>query len=235
MDQMSCGRAADAVVLALEAQIIEGKLPEGLPLPTERALMEDFGTSRIVIREAIMTLAGRGLLTIRPRCRPIVCKPGYASVLRSMEGGLHHMLSDPEGIRSLHDSRVFLERALVREAALTATEEDIAVLRAALAVNQAAMDSPDDFYETDMAFHGVLYQIPRNSILPVVHQAYVAWLTPRRHRNRGTAEENLIRYQGHVAILNAIVDRDPLTAEAVIVGHLSGSWSGFGAAVPDGS
>ena len=72
--------------------------------------------SRTVIREAISTLAGRGLLENRPRFRPVVRKPDYTTVLRAAGDIVRHLVADRDGIANLYRSRVFLERALVRGA-----------------------------------------------------------------------------------------------------------------------
>ncbi|WDR05210.1 GntR family transcriptional regulator [Devosia rhodophyticola] len=133
------GRAADAVTAALEAQISSGTLPPNTPLPAERDLMEQFGTSRTVIREAISTLASRGLVESKPRFRPVVRKPDYESALNAVSGVVRHLLADKGGVRNLYSSRLFIERALVREAALSAQKQDIADLKLALAANQAAI------------------------------------------------------------------------------------------------
>ena len=51
-----------------------------------------------------------------------------------------------------------------------------AVLNAA---NEAAIPEAERFYATDVAFHAVLYDIPRNPILPAVHKSFTAWLGER--------------------------------------------------------
>ena len=122
-------RAADAVVAQLEAQIVAGTLPSGHPLPAERELMEDFGASRTVIREAISTLSNRGLIESKPRFRPIVRKPDFGTVLHATGNIVQHLLTEHGGIKNLYDSRVFIERGLVRDAAISATKDDIADLK----------------------------------------------------------------------------------------------------------
>ena len=81
----------------------------------------------------------RGLIETRPRFRPIVRKPDYATVLHACGNVVQHLLTDKTGIKNLYDSRVFIERALVREAALSARKEDIASLREALEENRKAI------------------------------------------------------------------------------------------------
>ncbi len=217
-------RAADAIIDQLEKQILSGELPDQTPLPAERDLMVKFGASRTVVREAITALSNRGLVESRPRFRPIVRKPGYDTAVDAVGGIVRHLLSQSGGVRNLYDSRVFMERALVREAAMHARKEDIDELKSALAANKAAIEDSERFYATDVAFHGVLYRIPRNPIFPAVHGAYTAWLGPHWSKMLRSPDRNLVNYRSHEAICKAIVDRDPDAAEEALVSHLRAAW-----------
>lgn len=218
------GRASDPVIAALEARITSGELADSEPLPAERDLMKEFGASRTVIREAISALSTRGLIESRPRFRPIVRKPGYEAVLQAAGNVIPHLLSQDGGVRNLYDSRVFLERALVREAATSAGKDDIACLRAALAANEAAIDDSLAFYETDTAFHGALYRMRGNPIFPAIHQGYTGWLAPHWKRMQRSPERNRANYLAHEAIFEAILNRDPDAADAALTRHLSAAW-----------
>jgi DNA-binding FadR family transcriptional regulator len=218
------GRAADNVVAELEAKIVSGELQDRAPLPAERELMEQFGTSRTVIREAISKLSSKGLVETRPRFRPIVRKPDYATVLHACGNVVQHLLTDKSGIKNLYDSRVFIERALVREAASSARKEDIIDLKAALENNRKAIPDSLEFYRTDVAFHGVLYRIPRNPIFPAIHEGYTSWLAPQWDRMLRSPERNEVNYIAHKAILDAILERDPMAADEALTNHLKAAW-----------
>ena len=60
-------RAADTIVAELENRIFSGTLREGQTLPAERELIEEFGTSRTVVREAVKILDSKGLIEALPR------------------------------------------------------------------------------------------------------------------------------------------------------------------------
>ncbi len=186
--------------------------------------MEEFGTSRTVVREAIARLASRGLVEARPRFRPVVRRPDYSTVIDATGTIVRYMLNEPGGVLDLYRSRVFVERGLVRDAALHATKDDIADLKAALARNKAAIDDPDRFFETDMAFHGVLFATARNPIFPAVHQAFNAWLAPHWVRMERSRAHNATNYHAHRAIYDAILERDAARAEEALVDHLRAAW-----------
>ena len=220
----SAVRAADAVVAALEEDMSSGKLEVGRPIPAERVLVRRFGTSRTVVREAIATLSNRGLVECRPRCRPVVSEPGYGAAVTAVSGVMARTLSKPGDVGNLYQSRVFLERALVREAAVAARKEDIRALCEALEANERAVSDSARFDRTDVAFHGVLYRIPRNPIFPVVHDAYTKWLSPHWARMPRSRERNLVNFKGHEGICRAIVERDPDAAEEALTNHLRAAW-----------
>ena len=218
------GRAADVVIARLEQQIMSGALEDRAPLPAERTLMEQFGTSRTVIREAISALSNRGLVENRPRFRPIVRKPDYETALTAVGSIVRHLLTESGGVKNLYDSRVFVERSLVRDAARSAQKDDIAQLKEALAANHDAINDSRAFYATDVAFHGVLYRIPRNPIFPAIHEGYTSWLAPHWEKMLRSPERNLVNYRSHQAILEAIIERDPDGAEEALVNHLRAAW-----------
>jgi DNA-binding FadR family transcriptional regulator len=224
LPRRSSGRAADEIVRALEARIATGELAEGAPLPPERNLIETFGVSRTVVREAVATLASRGLVESRPRFRPVVRRPGYHAALAAADGVMRHLLAGTAGVRNLYDVRIFLEAGLVRHAALHARKSDIERLATALAANGAAISDSDDFYQTDVRFHAVLYDFPGNPIFPAIHRAFTDWLAPHWIKMPRSPERNRVNYRRHADIFEAIRDREPDAAEAALKSHLTAAW-----------
>jgi DNA-binding FadR family transcriptional regulator len=217
-------RAADAVVRALEARILAGDLTDGAHLPPERDLIEAFGVSRTVVREAVARLASRGLVESRPRFRPVVRRPGPDAALAAASGVVALLLRDGASVKNLYDLRILLEGALVRHAALNARRGDIAALAGALAANEAAIPEAERFYATDVAFHAVLYETPKNPILPAIHRAFTAWLSEHWTKMPRSPERNRINFLRHADIYHAIRDRDPDAAEAALNAHLNAAW-----------
>ncbi|MCJ7874079.1 FCD domain-containing protein [Phaeobacter sp. J2-8] len=219
------GRAADTVVRQLSEKIQSGEYTDGTPLPPERLLMEEFGISRTVVREAVQALSKQGMLEARPRHRPIVRKPGYDAAISAMETVVSHLLNNSGGVKNLFDTRILVEGALVRQAAQQAQRDDIAALKSALEANGAAIDDSEEFYRTDRAFHALLYEISHNPVLPSLHKAYVTWLAPQWSRMPRLPERNRVNYEAHVRIFDGILMRDPDAAEAALRTHLEQAWS----------
>ena len=186
--------------------------------------MRQYLASRTVVREAITTLTSRGLIENRPRFRPVVRKPDFQNTLDAIDGSVKHLISQPAGVKNLYESRIFIERMLVRDAATSARKSDVESLTIALSKNKNAIKKPAEFYATDMAFHHVLYRIPNNPIFPVLHHSYTAWLEPIWIKMPRSTERNLVDFHSHEAIYNAILARDPDNAEAALSRHLNAAW-----------
>lgn len=221
---MSSERAADFITRDLERRIVSGDLPDNSPLPAEKDLGSEYNASRTVIREVITALTNRGMLENRPRFRPVVRKPGFDAAFNTMGSIVSHLINTSEGVETLFQSRVFLERSLVREAAIRAQSSDIRDLRSALQANKEAIDSSEDFYQTDIQFHRVFYSIPRNPIFTSLHQAYTQWLAAHWVKMERSPERNARNYESHKAIFEAILERDADAAESLLEEHLEQAW-----------
>src|SRR5690242_1829075 len=112
LDTKPVGRRSDAVTQELVRMIQSGDLQEGDRLPAERELMQRYGVSRSAVREAILSLANRGLVTTRLGHRPIVSKPDYEIAIDKVGNLIGHLVVDRSGVWNLFESRIFLEAAL---------------------------------------------------------------------------------------------------------------------------
>ncbi|MXY34676.1 MAG: FCD domain-containing protein [Boseongicola sp. SB0676_bin_33] len=218
-------RAADNLVSIFELQIIDGTLAVGKPLPPEREIMQSFGVSRTVVREAVQTLAVKGLVNARPRFRPVVRTPGYDAAIEAVGSVVNRLLTVPGGVRNLFELRIMMEAALVRDAALHADKNHVARIKQALDDNEAALGDSERFFETDVAFHRVLYEVPANPVLPPIHQAYTDWLSSHWTRMPQDPERNHVNFKAHGKIFQMILFRDPDAAERALRDHLDEAWN----------
>ncbi|MBY8976945.1 FCD domain-containing protein [Rhodobacteraceae bacterium NNCM2] len=218
------GRAADSLFRDLAEKISSGELRDGDPLPPEREIVETYGVSRTVVREAVATLSNRGLIEARPRHRPIVRKPSFETAFDAVDDMVMQLLQDAKGVRNLFDIRIMIEAALAREAAASATKDDIVALREALEANEKAIDDSAQFFKTDIAFHNVFYRIPNNPVLPAIHKAYTSWLEPHWLRMPRQPDRNRLNNEAHRKIYEAVLLRDPDAAELALRNHLADAW-----------
>lgn len=218
------GRAADRLFRELEQKILRGDLRDGEPLPPERDIVDQYGVSRTVVREAVLALANRGLVDAQPRFRPVVQSPSMEAALGTMGSVVGRLLTQPGGVHNLFETRILVEAALTRQAAQSATAEHIAEMEDALQKNFESIDDSDQFHKTDVAFHRVLYTIPGNPAFPAIHHAYADWLSPQWSKMPRMPERNQRNFEAHTAIFEAIRDRDADRAEAFLREHLDQAW-----------
>lgn len=223
--QSSGSRAADNLIAVFERQILDGTLKDGHPLPPEREIVQTYGVSRTVVREAVLALSNRGLVEARPRFRPVVRTPGYDAAIQALGSIVTRLLTVPGGVRNLFDLRIMMEASLAREAALHANRDHIQAMKVALAENEAAIDDSQRFFETDIAFHNVLYQVPDNPVLPSIHKAYTDWLSGHWLKMPRHGDRNRLNFEAHKRIYETILLRDPDAAEAALRDHLDAAWS----------
>ncbi len=108
-------RRADNIVQEVEQRILDGRLPVGAILPSERILMEEFSASRTVVREAITALSNRGLLDCKPRFRPTIRKPGMETAFAITTPIVQQLLVERAGVENHQAHKVIFDAILSRD------------------------------------------------------------------------------------------------------------------------
>jgi DNA-binding FadR family transcriptional regulator len=203
----------------LERMIQDGVYAPSDLLPSERDLMREFGVGRPAVREALFHLRKMGLVEIRSGERARVTTPTPGFIISGLAGTARHMLGAPGGVRDFQAARTFFEVGLVRHAAEHATRKDIAAFEAALLANREALGDLRRFEKTDVDFHYVLAVIPGNPIFTAIHAAFAEWLLQQRQTTlvRG---KDVVAYEAHKAIFEAVASRDVDGAERAMRVHL---------------
>jgi GntR family transcriptional regulator, galactonate operon transcriptional repressor len=205
----------EMVVEQLGQRIVRGDFTQNGGLPTEPKLSAELGISRNVLREAIKVLASKGLIEVRPKTGTRVRTPDKWNMLDPDVVGWFSL--DAKDLRSAHD---FVEFRRVIEpqasylAALRATDEDIARIKAAFDALYACIGQPDKVPQVDIIFHRSIYDASHNIVLrhlgslivPMMHNQ-VAITT----QHPGSFEKGLPL---HRKVTEAIARRDPKKAES---------------------
>ncbi|HEU5370069.1 MAG TPA: FadR/GntR family transcriptional regulator, partial [Ktedonobacterales bacterium] len=147
----------------IEQLILSGKLRSGDRLPTERELAEQFGASRTAVREAMKTLAQKGLVDMRPGRGTIVIDGTTQAMRHSL--GLMMRVGQVGGSDELVEVREILEPEIAALAAARAGEEHIAALREAVAIMDASLDDADAYIAADNNFHRALAKATHNTLI----------------------------------------------------------------------
>ncbi|MDT6940834.1 transcriptional regulator NanR [Brucella pseudogrignonensis] len=217
-------KLSDEVFDRLENMITSGELTPGDEMPSERVLMERFGVGRPAIREAMQSLAKMGLVSISHGERAKVLKLTARSIFQQVDPTAKIMLAQSiDSLEHLKNARIFFERGIAREAALKATPQDVADLKAIVDRQRASLGEADAFISADMDFHIRIAKISGNPIFVGLSEAMLAWLREyHTHMLIWTGKENFTLVE-HEEILDRIAANDADGAEGAMRHHLERS------------
>lgn len=210
------------IALKLAEKINNGELSDGSLLPSERELAETFGASRTSIREALLSLQSSGLIAVRQRARARITQLNNSAFFDQLSGAAQSLLARPNGVADFQEARALFECGLARYAAQHASPKEIDRLAVALAQNRKALADAALFAKTDVAFHDILAEIPRNPIFAALNAALSEWLMAQRSVPIRAAIRGAVRraYEGHEAIYEAIAAHDVEAADRAMASHL---------------
>jgi GntR family transcriptional repressor for pyruvate dehydrogenase complex len=182
----------------LERLIVQQQIVAGERLPPERELAERFGVSRTVVREAVRTVASKGLLDVRAGSGTLVRKPSSETVAASV--ALLLSMNGQTTPAKVGEVRRTLEVEIAGLAAQRRTDDDLLRLESILLSAAGTSGDPDTFIETDIAFHAALAQATQNELFSVLLTSIANVMTEVRAlglRVPGTPERAL-RYHRDV-------------------------------------
>ena len=174
----SRGTFQEQVLDTLGREICSGRIRPGQLLPPEPDLCVRFGFSRIVIREAIKSLAAKGLLAVTRRVGTLVLEPTRWNLFDTDIIGWRaaSAVADPVLQRDLMEMRRIIEPAAVRMAAVRASDEDRRNLRAAYMAMARAVAGKGDYIKADLAFHNIILSACGNQFVRQMQDAMSALL-----------------------------------------------------------
>ena len=149
---------AQELVQALAARIREGRIPAGEKLPTEAAVMAEFGVSRTVVREALSQLQASGLVQTRHGIGTFALAPPADEGFR-VDAQQLETLRD---VIALLELRIALETEAAALAARRRTPAQLELLRAAVADFDLAVQEGRDAVEADFRFHAEVARATQN-------------------------------------------------------------------------
>ena len=144
----------EQIAQQIEKRILSGELQNGDRLPTERELSQQFHASRTAVREAMKTLAQRGLVDMRPGRGTIVIDGTSQAMRHSM--GLMMKVGQAGSSVNLVELREIIEPEIAALAAVRATNEQIAGMRKAVEVMDTHIHEADAYIAADNDFHRAL-------------------------------------------------------------------------------
>lgn len=219
-------RLHESIVEGIAREVLTGTLPAGSALPADPVLSSRYGVSRTVIREAIQALAGMGIVDVRhgagtyvnthddwdlldPQLLQLIGQTGTISIL----------------IDDLLDIRRMFEVEAVTLAARRATPQDIAEMERLVQAMKDPQATEQDQLDLNLEFHSAIVQASHNRILRNLREQLRGVLSVMMNARQSQADHGMriVSTTMHEMLLQAIKERRPDRAQAVMLTHVQGA------------
>ena len=217
---------AVAVVETLARDIVTEKYPAGTALPASSTLCEMFSVSRTVIREALTSLAEKGLVAARQGWGTIVLDQSQWSLLDPMIlDGLFQREDRLRYLDNLIEIRTMLEGAMASSATKQMTEEARTALDAKLALLATLVDKPEQYELEDLAFHRIIHAISGDAFGSAI-VASIQGKARRTPQYQGTPTRQTLdlTHAEHQQVRDTVVSGDADAAGLAMREHITASW-----------
>jgi DNA-binding FadR family transcriptional regulator len=215
-------RSAENIARAIELDIVGRDLPPGAMIGSEAELMERFGASRGVIREAVTLLESHMLAETRRGVGGglVVAEPA-PSVVEDLVA-LYLARKDASELEVL-ETRLVLEVMAMRRAMERLDSGGVAALEAE---RDGALDDGENLTRASHRFHNLLAELSGNTVLQLFIPTMSAlvgemWDLPRR---RVSAKARAAAWAGtssaHNQIIDAMLAKDVELAVELLERHL---------------
>jgi DNA-binding FadR family transcriptional regulator len=202
------------VARELGRRIVAGTIEEGTLIDDEASLTERYQVSRVVIRDAVKILVGKGLLDVRRGIGTRV-KPRSQWVLWDDDILAWHISAPPnkEVIRQLMDIRLAFEPKAARWAAERATPEALAEIESACTGMELEQGSVEKFIIADALFHRSVLRAARNDYLTAMEGVIYSALLISVQLTNQDPRKNSSSVSFHRDVYQAIADNNGVLAE----------------------
>ena len=226
IDRVDTQRNLHGLVAAeLGNRIVNGSFKPDEVLPDEATLCARFGVSRTVIREAIKVLSAKGLVETRPKRGTAVRPVRFWSRLDpDILIWQDNAAPSEDFLQKLTEVRRIVEPPAAELAALRATSKEIDRIAKAYQRMCDGFQDVDTFIASDIQFHASIIEASHNELLqPINNVIRAAMLVSLRVTNL-QADKNRQSLPFHLAILEAVQNRDSAEAGAAMRRHLDDTW-----------
>lgn len=203
----------------IERAVFAGELQAGDRLQAERELAEQFGVSRITVRDALRVLEARGLIRVK------VGAMGGAFVADANTDRVAESISTMIRLKrmtlsELAEARTIVEAATASLAAQRADAAAVSRLQQNVERARPLLREPITHADASMDFHVELARAARNEVLEATVEAYRELLVPSirdlRDEKSGRATQ-----KAHEELIEAVRRHDPEGARDVMLTHLA--------------
>src|SRR4051794_35044482 len=216
---VSIARASSAIAEQIRTAILTGRIKAGDRLSPERELAEQFGVSRVTVRDALRSLEAMGLIQVKVGARggAFVTAPTGSKVAQTMSDMMVMSATTPEDIV---EARLIVELGTVTLACARATEEDLAQLRELCERGRDALAAGNYSRELSWDFHSRLGQSAHNGAVGGLTQSFRSSLSMHPLRVREGSRAHELTVEEHLRIVEALERRDGEAAREEMGDHL---------------
>lgn len=219
-DEGGSASAMARVVERVEALIFD-ELEPGRQLPSEGALAQDLGVSRLTVREGMRQFTARGLIEVHNGRKPIVASPNGKGVGDFFRNAIRR---DPRALLDLLEVRQALEVHIAALAARNASRATVGAMHSAVDEMRRSIGSPEAFSEADIRFHELLATATGNQLMTILIEELSDSQRVSRaqsvlgHERLGRRLDEVL--DQHVRILDCVERQDESGAASAMRRHL---------------
>ena len=205
------------IIEQIKTLILDKRIKEGERLATERELAQQFGVSRITVRQALTVLHEMGLINGRPGGGTFVAGDIRAKLVEPLTATL---LTAKDLLHGRLEVRRIVEPEVTRLAAVRRTTKDIRELERVITLQEAKAKQGIPITDEDTLFHETIARLTKNDILIKLVQFLHVQLNVSRHQSLLVPRGNEGAIADHKKICLAIRNGDGKGAHAAMVAHL---------------
>lgn len=208
-------------------KIIAGEIQPGESLPTESNLTSAFEVSRVVVREALRSLAQRGLIELSQGRRTIALPEANWDIFDLMiltimreEGKIYPVL------RNFTWIRLNVEPQIAEDAAKLNDTELIKDLQSYIETMEKLQRKHEGYYKADLDFHARLASATGNRVLHRLMNIFGTLFNEARSLSDGLFAESARGIADHKRLLTAISSGDAREARRLMQEHIEWAQEG---------
>ncbi|MBS1301383.1 FadR/GntR family transcriptional regulator [Loktanella sp. SALINAS62] len=215
------------VVEGIGQAIVAGQPPPGDLLPKDEELAEQFGVSRTVLREAMKTLAAKGMVSPKARVGTSI-RPRHEWNMFDAQVLRWHLDGEPSDsfYEQLFEMRLAFEPHAAALAARKSSDKDITRIQTCLAAMRSA-EGKAEFSLADFEFHQAIFDAAGNafffSVVSLVGAALLSLL--RQSSPEPKPGQQVKICNDHQRIADAIAAKDEAAARAAMQVVIEVGWA----------
>ena len=211
---------SEKIIAQISDALVAGELKPGDRLPPERELAEQFGVSRTVIRDAVKTLAGRGILHVKHGAGIFVTTSEENAIGRL--GALSDILPlQGVSLRDLFEIRKVLEAEGAEWAARRRNDYHLKRLRGILEDAHRNSENLEVLSERDAQFHVAIAEASQNLVLVRVMLTLLDLLAQSRRESLSIPGRAKLSLKDHERIVEEIEAQRHEGARETMLEHLT--------------